>query len=68
MASKVVPLRFVIVTLDAHLADAFERAKANLQRDMPGLHIAMYVAADWGSNPELAERARTDIAQANFIA
>ena len=68
MASKVVPLRFVIVTLDAHLADAFERAKANLQRDMPGLQIAMYVAADWGSNPELAERARTDIAQANFIA
>jgi magnesium chelatase subunit H len=62
------PVRFVIVTLDAHLADAFERARTALQRDMPGLHIAMHVAADWASEPGSAERARADIAQANFIA
>ncbi len=68
MASKDVPLRFVIVTLDAHLADAFERAKASLQRYLPGLRISMHVAADWGSDPSLAERARTEIAQANIIA
>ena len=62
------PVRFVIVTLDAHLADAFERARASLMRDMPGLTIAMHVAADWASDPASAERARQDIAQANFIA
>ena len=68
MASRPVPVRFVIVTLDAHLADAFERARAALVRDIPGLHISMHVAADWGGNAELAEAARRDIAQANFIA
>ena len=68
MASRPVPVRFVIVTLDAHLADAFERAKNALQRDLPGLSISMHVAADWGSDPSLAERARTEIARADFIA
>ncbi len=67
-ATSSTPVRFVIVTLDAHLADAFERARTALQRDMPGLHIAMHVAADWASEPGSAERARADIAQANFIA
>jgi len=67
-ATSATPVRFVIVTLDAHLADAFERARSALQRDMPGLSIAMHVAADWASEPGSAERARADIAQANFIA
>lgn len=62
------PVRFVIVTLDAHLADAFETARHALQRDMPGLQLSMHVAADWGTDPQAAERARQDIAQANFIA
>ncbi len=62
------PVRFVIVTLDAHLADAFERARVALQRDMPGLQLSMHVAADWGTDPAAAERARDDIAHANFIA
>ncbi|HYW32114.1 MAG TPA: magnesium chelatase subunit H [Gemmatimonas sp.] len=68
MGADTVALRFVIVTLDSHLADAFERAKASLTRDLPGLDIVMHVAADWGTNPAAAERARTDLARANIIA
>ncbi len=67
-ASRSVPVRFVIVTLDAHLADAFETARRALQRDLPELSLSMHVAADWGSDPAAAERARADIAQAHFIA
>ena len=52
---------------DAHLADAFERAGAALLRDIPGLTITMHVAADFGSDPLAAERARQDIAQANIV-
>ena len=67
-AVNTTPLKFVIVTLDAHLADAFERARSALVRDMPGLSLSMHVAADWGTDPASAERARADIASANFIA
>ena len=71
MAAKksagVIPIRVAITTLDAHLADAFGRAGAALTRDIPGLTINMHVAADFGSDPLAAERARQDIAQANIV-
>ncbi|WP_373060376.1 magnesium chelatase subunit H [Gemmatimonas sp.] len=71
MAAKknvgVIPIRVAITTLDAHLADAFGRAGAALTRDIPGLTINMHVAADFGSDPQAAERARQDIAQANIV-
>lgn len=62
-----VPIRVVVVTLDAHLADAFERARASLERGLPGLTLQMHVAADFGSDPKAADRARADIAQAHVI-
>lgn len=62
-----IPVRMVIVTLDAHLADAFEVARANLQRDLPGLSLTMYIAADFGADASVAERARRDIAQAHVV-
>ena len=62
-----VPLRMAIVTLDAHLADAFEQARVNLQRDLPGLQLSMHVAADFESDPSLAEQARASIARANIV-
>ena len=65
--AKPIPIRVAITTLDAHLADAFERAGAALLRDIPGLTITMHVAADFGSDPLAAERARQDIAQANIV-
>ena len=62
-----VPIRLTIVTLDAHLADAFEHARAGLARDLPGLTLAMHGAADFSSDPMAAERARRDIAESNII-
>ncbi len=69
MAVKPVPkVRFVIVTLDAHLAEAFERARAQLARDLPGLDLRMHVGADWGTDPAAAERCRADLREAHFVA
>jgi len=59
-------MRVCITTLDAHLADAFERAKHGLRR-VPGLHVSMHIAADFGTDPKAAERARQDIANANIV-
>ena len=55
-------MRVCITTLDAHLADAFERAKQGLN-SIPGLHVSMHIAADFGTDPQAAERARQDIAK-----
>lgn len=73
MASKraatasAVNVHVTIVTLDAHFADAFGRAKALLARELPGLTLSMHVAADYNANDALAERARADIARADII-
>lgn len=66
-AAATVPIRVTIVTLDAHFADAFARARAMLQKDLPGLHFTMHVAADYTASEALAEKARADIAAADFI-
>ncbi len=73
MASKrsapaaAVPIRVTIVTLDAHFADAFARARAILAKELPGLTLTMHVSADYNSDPKLADKARADIAAADII-
>lgn len=67
VAAASVPVRVTIVTLDAHFADAFARARAMLMKDLPGLHLTMHVAADYTASEALAEKARADIAAADFI-
>ena len=62
-----VAIRVVVVTLDAHLADAFERARRALARDLPGLTLHLHVAADFGSDPQAVERACADIGEAHII-
>ncbi|MCE2940774.1 MAG: magnesium chelatase subunit H [Gemmatimonadota bacterium] len=71
MATSVVQgpeLRFVIVTLDAHLAGAFETARRNLVRQVPALKLEMHVAAEWDTDPAAAERARQAIGRAHCLA
>ena len=63
-----VPFRFVIVTLDAHLAGAFETARAALRRELPSLELSLHVQAEWDADPSAVERARADIARAHVIA
>ncbi|MEN9508211.1 MAG: magnesium chelatase [Gemmatimonadota bacterium] len=65
-AASAPTMHVVITTLDAHLADAFERAKTML-RGVSGLRVSMHVAADFGTDPQAAERARADIRTANII-
>lgn len=61
------PVRVVIVTLDSHLAAPVERARAILQRDIPGLRLDLHAAAEWSSDPAALQRCKDDIAQANVI-
>lgn len=68
MPAKAPPaIRFVIVTLDAHLAGAFERARQALRRDLPGLDLRMHVAADWDQCAEAVERCCADLQVAHFV-
>lgn len=65
---KASPIRFVLVTLDAHLADAFERARVALRRDLPSLDLRLHIAADWNTNPAAADACRADLQTAHFVA
>ena len=69
MAGKApVTVRMVLVTLDAHLADAFARARQALARDLPGLELRLHIAADWSTDPAAAERCRADLRAADLVA
>ena len=61
------PVRVVIVTLDSHLAAPVERARRDLQRDIPGLRLDLHAAAEWSSDPDTLARAKADIAEADVI-
>ncbi|MBP9200766.1 MAG: cobaltochelatase subunit CobN [Gemmatimonadales bacterium] len=57
----------MLVTLDGHRRDAFERARLLLAHDLPGLDLRMHVGADWAADPAAAERCRADLRQADFV-
>ncbi|WP_210317707.1 magnesium chelatase subunit H [Salinarimonas ramus] len=61
------PLRFVIVTLDNHLAGPVARARRTLSREMPGLSLGMHCATDWEDDAEAVARARSDIERADIV-
>jgi magnesium chelatase subunit H len=66
-AADPAPLRFVIVTLDSHLASATARAASALARELPGLDLRLHAAAEWGEDPAAIERCRADIARGDII-
>ena len=61
------PVRFVIVTLDSHLASAVARANEMLANEMPGLRITLHAASEWGQNPELLDECLDDIETGDII-
>ena len=61
------PLRFVLVTMDSHLASACERARAVLQRQMPGLQMSLFSASEWASDEGSLMACRDAIAQADIV-
>jgi magnesium chelatase subunit H len=66
-AADPTPVRFVIVTMDSHLAGATERARRALVRDIPGLSLAVHAAGDWEDDPQALARCRADIAQGDIV-
>ena len=66
-AAAAVPIRVVVVTLDAHLADAFGRAQQMLAKDLPALTLRMHVAADFATDAESVARVTADIATADIV-
>jgi magnesium chelatase subunit H len=61
------PIRFVIVTLDAHLAGVMDRIAPTLRAEMPGLELTLHVASAWRRDPEALARCRGDLAAADLI-
>jgi len=61
------PYRFVVITLDSHAAGPAARVLPRLQRDMPGLSVAIHAAAEWAADPAALAAARRDIAGADLI-
>jgi magnesium chelatase subunit H len=61
------PLRFVLVTMDSHLASACERARAVLQRQMPGLQMSLFSASEWASDEGSLMACRDAIAEADIV-
>ncbi len=59
-------LRFVIVTLDNHLAGAVDRARRSLADDVPGLDLAFHAAAEW-NDPAALQSCLDSIGKANII-
>ena len=66
-AAPAVALRFVIVTMDTHLASALERARPRLASDFPGLRLSLHAASEFDGNAELLKRCQDDIAQADIL-
>ncbi len=66
-AANSAPVRFVIVTLDSHLASAVARANEVLAHELPGLQISLHAASEWGQNPEALKSCLDDIASGDIV-
>jgi len=61
------PVRFVLVSLDGHLASAVERTQHVLLRELPGLRLSLHVASEWIDDPDALARCIEDIGRADII-
>jgi magnesium chelatase subunit H len=66
-AAEATPIRVVIVTMDTHLANAADRARAALQNDIPGLTLTLHAASEWSNDAAALERCKADIAQGDIV-
>ena len=55
------PVRVVIVTMDTHLSSATERARVQLEREIPGLRLSMHAAAEYADSDAALQRCISDI-------
>jgi magnesium chelatase subunit H len=66
-AAQRTPLRFVLVTMDTHLASACERARVQLMRQLPGLQMSMHAASEFSADAAALDRCLSDIAQGDIV-
>jgi magnesium chelatase subunit H len=62
-----IPVHVVIVTLDGHLAGATERARRNLEAELPGLSLTLHAATEWNADAGALARCLADIAVADIV-
>src|SRR5688572_9027193 len=60
-------IRFVIVTLDAHLAGAAQQAASALKGEGLDLDLSVHVASDWMRDKSTIAGCRRDIERADLI-
>lgn len=69
MAADVLPpLKFIIITLDSHLAGAVAEAASMVLKQLPSIDLRVHVASDWPESPASLERCKADIARGDIIA
>lgn len=61
-----IPVNVTILTLDAHMAAAAERAEMRLRQSMPGVSLKVHCTTDW-SDEAAKESAAADVASADFV-
>jgi magnesium chelatase subunit H len=62
-----VPIRVVIVTMDDHLTGTIMRMRPQLKREIPGLILSAYSAADWGRSATTLEACKKAIGEADLL-
>ncbi|MBB4196828.1 magnesium chelatase subunit H [Rhodoblastus sphagnicola] len=60
-------MKFVIVTMDSHVASATDRARIALAKEIPGLVLVVHAASEFASEPERLKRCLDDIADADIV-
>ena len=65
--SKVTPMRVVLITMDYHLAGAVDRARVELERDIPGLELSFHAASDWSNDSPALDACRRDVARGDIV-
>ncbi len=66
-AERATTVRVVLVTMDSHLVSAVDRARRELQRQLPGLQLVVHAAAEWSDDPQSLQRCIADIGQADIL-
>ncbi len=61
------PIRVVVVTMDSHLSGAAARAERALQRECPGLSLAVHAADEWESDKAALTACIDDIGQGDVV-
>ncbi len=66
-AHNATPVKVVLISLDAHLSSAVDRASALLRKTLPGLELTFHAASDWDRDPASLEECKAKIASADFV-